>query len=136
MPEDFYCRLYVKSDEDEDTLRKKIARYFGGQVVMRSISDEHVHMKLSRNNFYAPDLVNEHGGFVYYPYTAEVHPRHEIVEDIKPVDPEIYLDLVCHIISELRKSGDLVVASCGYEDLVAERTGWNWSEATPNHPHM
>jgi hypothetical protein len=134
MTTELYCRLYVNSVDDEDALRRRIAEYFGGTVAMRNIYDEFLHIRLSKNDTYSSNSLNDHGGFVHFPYTAEVHPRHEIVEDIEPVDTEIYLDLVCHIIKELRKSDAQVVASCDYEDLIAEKTGWNWSEKTPHHP--
>ena len=134
MITELYCRLYVNSVSDEATLLQKIAKYIGGNVAMRSVSDAIMHIRLSKNDTYLPNSISNRDEFVQYPYTAEVHPSHEIFEHIEPVEPGTYIDLVCEIITKLRQSGDLVVASCDYEDLIVEKTGWNWSEKTPRHP--
>ena len=131
---DLYCRLYVKSDDDEKKLRERISRIFGGRISGRSISDEFIDFRVTKNDAFLPDSMDQHGGFVYFPYTAEVHPKKEFFEDTELNGSEIYIDLLVHVIIELRKSGAQVVASCEYEDLIAKRTGWNWSEETPGHP--
>jgi hypothetical protein len=76
--------------------------------------------------------MNDKGGYVFYPFTAEITPSVEL--EIIPFEPEKYFDLVCQIIRELRRHGDFVVASSEYENLIVKKTGWNWSEETPVHP--
>lgn len=129
-----YCRLYIKCDNEEDELRDMIASYFGGKRHCRSIEDEFLNFYLYRNKNILDSKNDESDNFIYYPYTAEVHARHDLVDGIEPVDIDIYIDILCHIIIELRKNDVKVVASCSYEDIIAKKTGWNWSKATPIHP--
>jgi len=84
-----------------------------------------------------PDKIHEHAGFIYYPYVAIVDPYADIkVQGSEPFDTEVYLDILCHVITKLRENGAIVVASCEYENLIVEKTGWNWSEDTPNAPNL
>jgi len=38
------------------------------------------------------------------------------------------------LVKRLREEGRFVTASCDFEDAIAEATGWNWSEDTPEPP--
>lgn len=121
--QELYCRLYINSTDDEDTLKNKIADLFGGKISSRKIRDNCLDIYFSKNNSFDEKLYAEStDGFVYSRYTAEVSPLHEIIEHLEPVDTDIYLDILCHIIKSLRNMNCTVVAACEYEELIAERT--------------
>ncbi len=134
--EDLYCSLYVKSPEDQDVVRAVIANAFGGKIARRSVLDEYLEVYFTNNEDFLPDQMNKKGGFVYYPYRAEIQPSYGMKDGVTSEFQEIFLDLLSQVIIELRKSGAQVVASCGYEDVITEKTGWNWSVSTPDHPSI
>lgn len=142
--DDLYCRLYIQFDGTLNILRKNITSYFGGSISIGSVFDEYVSINVMKNDGFLPDKIHEHAGFVYYPYTAEVEPTLAIMTPYaamakrkwKTIDTEIYWDVLCYVIRKLRENGAIVVASCEYENLIAEKTGWNWSEDTPNAPNL
>ncbi|WP_210183329.1 hypothetical protein, partial [Methylobrevis pamukkalensis] len=41
---------------------------------------------------------------------------------------------VAALVSNLREGGRFVTASCDFEDLIADETGWNWTEDQPEPP--
>lgn len=132
--DDLNCSLYLNSPLSSDVLREHIAAAFGGKIAGRTVLDEYLQIYLTKNEDFEPSRVGEHGGFVFYPYRAEVSPSYGMKDNVSLSEKEIYLDLLVHTIVKLRELGAQVVASCDYEGLIAEKTGWNWSEKTPHHP--
>ena len=56
---------------------------------------------------------------------------------VKELDEELkstYVEILCNVIIKLREKGCQVVASCDFEHIIVEKTGWNWTETTPEHP--
>ena len=131
---DLSCLLYIETFEEPATLQQRITSLFGGTISLGSISDEFIYIDLSLNDSRDRKRFLRERRFVFSKYCAEIDPVDEICLTAEKVDPEIYLDILMHIIMELRKSGTQVASSCEYEDLVAEKTGWNWSTTTPVHP--
>ena len=134
MSSDLYCRLYIDSVCEEEALRREIADIVDGATRLRAVENSIISINCKKNEAASDSASKEFGGFVHYPFLAELQPIHEVVDGHETVEAEVFLSLLVHLIKELRNSGALVVAACGYEDLIAERTGWNWSEATPHHP--
>ncbi|MEW8693150.1 MAG: hypothetical protein AB2535_19120 [Candidatus Thiodiazotropha endolucinida] len=131
---EFNCRLFVHSKKDIQQLRESIVGISSGIIIGSSIETDYMHIKLSKWNGFDPDRINEHRGFLHYKYSAEIDSISDFYENKGPVNPEVFCEQLCNIIKELREQGDLVVASSDYEDVVVEKTGWNWSESTPVHP--
>lgn len=136
MPEarEFYCGLYVNSAESREALRSQIAEAVGGKMYLCRVYNEHIDLELVKNEVHDPQRMGEHAGFLYYPHRAEILPKADDHEEIDAEDQAIYKDMLVRVIIALRKSGAQVVAACDFEDLIVERTGWNWSETTPHHP--
>jgi len=47
-----------------------------------------------------------------------------------------FKEKVAQFIIFLRKHWPYVVASCDFEDIIIEKTGWNWTEEKPLPPPM
>ena len=131
---EFYCRLYVHSEKDIVELRESVVEILNGVRELSSIETNVMHLKLVKWEGFNAEKIKDEEGFLYYRYTAEVNPIHEIYVDRREVDQVEYCDSVCGLIKRLRERGALVVAACDFDDLVVEKTGWNWSESTPVHP--
>ena len=142
---DLYCRLYIQSNHSEDELNDIIANIIGGKKQMFSIVNDVMIIDVRKNDYFETNRSDEEEGFVNSRNTAEIFPvRDERVFEetlLDPVDEEgvedkdTFLEGVFHLIMELRKHA-IVVAACEYEDLIVERTGWNWSKSTPIPPSV
>lgn len=120
---DLYCRLYINSTNDEEEeLRNTIANLFGGEVYLKRIRDNYLDIHFGKNDSFNEQLFSDSiYGCVYSRFTAEVGPIHD---NFETVNTEIYIDILCHIIKNLRSMGYSVVAACDYEDVIAGRTGY------------
>lgn len=130
MIQDLFCRLYV-NQVDEKALLRELSQVLKGTVQGRSVFNEVIDFSWSKNTHVFDTSQAE---FMCYPSTFEVTPRSEITGQDAPNDPQAFVNYLLQAIVEIRKSGAEVVASCEYEDLIAEKTGWNWSASTPVHP--
>jgi len=129
-----FCRLYILSEDALDVVQSRAASIFGVEHDHFEMRSTYLSASIMKNEDFSEDKLAEHGGFVFYPYTAEVDPVDQIVPDTQKVDAHEFLDDLSRLIVELRSAGYSVVASCSYEEEIAEKTGWNWSVSTPNHP--
>lgn len=120
---DYSCHLYIDGDFDKDSLATEIASLIGGEISISSVRDEFIHFHFARNDIFDKQKsLTREDGFLFSRYVADINPLHEVVDNIEPVDCEIYLDLLIHIIKNLRDKGYRVVAACEYEELIESRT--------------
>jgi hypothetical protein len=133
---ELYCRIYILSCDKIEELLRRISFIINGNISSSTISNNLIHLILLKNVYYNQHKIQDHAGFIHYPFTAEINPNFEISEVGSVEVPNDYLRTLFVLITRLRSHGDLVVASCGFEELIETETGWNWSEDTPKHPKL
>lgn len=131
---EFNCRLFIHSEKDIQELRKSLSDALCGAVVGSSIETDCMHVKLSKWDGFDNKKIRDYKGFLCYRYSAEVDAIHEIYGDKPQASPEEFCEQLCGLIKYLRENGELVVVASDFDELVVEKTGWNWSESTPEHP--
>jgi len=129
MPLDLYCRLYVQCDLTKSELRDVFAASVGGQIAGFSVESSFLRARIRDNKDYDIERFNSERRFVFSRYTVEVEPLEETT-----INANVYIDHVCSLVSDLRKAGALVSVSCEYEDVILQKTGWNWREDCRDHP--
>lgn len=128
MSFDPYCRLYLHTISDRSELLAKCGQLINGSMSGCSIESPLFLFDLRENDDFDEGRFNIEKRFVFARYTAEVEGTES------DVDKDIFIRGVCELISGLRASGVQVVASCEFEDQIAEQTGWNWTESSREHP--
>lgn len=126
MPDPFYCKLYIDTDEDIDDLDAELNRL--RVSVFEGVA---VEAPLYRNeNFDA--VAREKSPYEFIEssrFYAEVGTIEEVPEQLAS-----FQSGVAALVSNLREGGRFVTASCDFEDLIADETGWNWTEDQPEPP--
>ena len=102
--EDLSCGLYVRTSENQDLIRAKIAKAFGGKIAGRTVLDQYLKIYFTKNEDFSPEQMDEDGGFVYYPYRAEVQPSYSLRDEVTSDTQEIFIDLLSRVINELRRT--------------------------------
>lgn len=122
----YYCKLYIDTHEEMEDLEAAVVEaceiFFQGITIEAPIY----------NNEYFDSTIETCTPYRFIecsPYYAEVG----MVENI----PEQLVDFqsgVVELIRRLREDGRVVTASCDFEKLIADKTGWNWTEDHPEPP--
>ena len=127
---DLYCRLYIQSDVTKAELSDVFVRCANGAIESATIEPApFLRANIRDNKDYDIERFNAEKRFVFARYTVELEPLEETT-----TDSATYIDHVCTLVSCLRESGALVSASCEYEDVIWQKTGWNWREDCRDHP--
>jgi len=129
MSFELYCRLYIQSELSKEELKDLFATFLNGTMSGFSVANSSLLADVRENCHYNSQRLHDEQRFVFSRYTAEVEPL-----ESECVDSDVYIECVCDLISKLRRSGVLVTASCEFEEIVSEKTGWNWTETSREHP--
>jgi hypothetical protein len=126
MPDPYYCKLYIDTDEDIAVLEAAVKR--ASDAIFSGIDVE------------APVFRNEDfdaGARSRAPYDFIESSRYYIelgtIEEVPEQIPD-FQSGVARLVRSLREEGRFVTASCSFEDVIADGTGWNWTEETPEPP--
>ena len=126
-----YCRLYIQSELSKEKLRELFLSIVEGELEGFTIVTPSFYADVRNNIGNDFKKFQEEKDFIFSSHTAEIEPL-----DSQDVDIESYIQCVCSLITELRKAGMLVTAACEFEDVVAARTGWNWTDSSREHPQL
>jgi|GEM_PF-4332749 len=153
MSFDPYCRLFLHADVSHSELMSHCRSLLGGFASGRRLTTPLLDVYLKESENFDEERFKVEKRFVFARYTAEVDARctpeqlstryttgsdTRYTADPDPVEPDVdenaFVDCVCQLISGLRRLGVLVVASCDFEEKVIEKTGWNWTFSSREHP--
>ncbi|WP_454674020.1 hypothetical protein [Achromobacter pestifer] len=118
-----YCKLYVDSKNDASAMESML-----NVGVMMFFDPFAIECVFFINEVYIPDASVDSKTF---PIDRS---RYYVELDTEPdagVSEDEFKLRVSKLIIWLRERSDFVIASCDFEDYVAEVTGWNW---TPEQP--
>lgn len=127
---DLTCRLYVDGSANLEELATLLLQIVDGKRVGRTISTSSFEIDLEKSEDFDPIRSNEVDGFLFWSMGAYLEPLSNSISE------KSYIVAVSTLIKEMRERGLRVVASCDFEDDIAQLTGWNWSEKTPFHPTL
>ena len=128
MALDLYCRLYIQSDLSMEDLERLFATCAQGKPNNFSVSSSLLFVTIRNNDSYDIERFRTEERFVFARFTAEVEPL------VETTDSDAYIDQLCNVICSLRNKGLLVTASCEFEDVISQKTGWNWSADQRQQP--
>lgn len=117
-----YCKLYIDTEIDQAELESEFARGFG----------ECVHLVGVEYTVCPNDSYQGHGPLSLIDPVARSRFYVEIDSNPEVAESTDEFNLaVARLVTWLRQRFAYVVASCSFEDYVADVTGWNW---TPERP--
>lgn len=126
--------MYVDSEKSYEDLKKQVSIVINGKTLKGYVVSEFMEIDFTINDDFDSSKVNLDDGFLYYAYKLYISGGYVLKDDFSNYNKERYVDDLIGIILNVREDGDRVVVSCLYEDLIAERTGWNWTASNPIHP--
>lgn len=132
--EDCYCRLYIETELNVYNVRRLIADFMGLSVDGEYIISNDYLIRYNQSEDSKPELINTIDGFLYYKQTAWLELLNDDPKRINKKLIDEFIIAVCNLINYLRNEGIKVVSAGGFDDVIADRTGWNWTEKTPIHP--
>lgn len=115
---DLYCRLYVDFPS-LDELRGEIAMSIDGQTERNDVWNDIIYLNVRRSDDYDRGRADAED-FLYFPFSAEVDATHEVINGSSVVSSNSFLEELARLIRHLREQGAKVVASCDFEDALAE----------------
>ena len=126
MSDPYYCKLYVDSDEEIKSLESALGE--ASAEIFAEISVEYPVFENEDFDFRSREKV---------PYDFIECSRYYVelgtVERIPDQLPD-FQSGVAALVKNLREGGRFVTASCDFEDVVADATGWNWTKRKPEPP--
>lgn len=126
MSDLYYCKLYVDTDEDlecfESSLNELSAQFFIDIEIEHPVYNNEDFDPIARTII--PYEFIECSRY-YVDLAALQHTTDQIAS---------FQSGVALLVRGLREGGRFVTVSCDFEDEIADATGWNWSESTPEPP--
>ncbi len=128
MPDPFYCKLYIDTGDGIEDLHVELNRLCASVSSFEGVAVEAL---LYRNENF--DVAAK--GKTPYDFTESSRYYAEVgtIEDVPEQLPSFQIG-VAALVSSLRQGGRFVTASCEFEDLIADETGWNWTKDHPEPP--
>jgi hypothetical protein len=126
MSPQLFCELYIDTDESAEELENAMNQ--AGREAFRDLSVEVV---TYRNEDFEPPTrqCSPHSAIECSRYYAEVAARSA------PIDrADEFQSGTAALVRALREGGRFVSASCDFEGVIADLTGWNWSRDNPEPP--
>ncbi len=117
---DFYCKVYIETEEDRAWLVQKVAAMIAGAAGGRSVNSSRLNVDVSKNEDFDSVRVAEDGGFVYSRYYLDVVPANG-------VERREYIGSVGKLLVALWAVGTSATAACDFEDELPKR-----SQASPS----
>lgn len=126
MPDQFYCKLYIDTSENIDELDAELTRLcnsaFQGFAVEAPVY-RNGNFDVSARELSPYEFIESSQ------YYAEVG-----TIETAPAQLARFQSGVVVLVSNLREGGRFVTASCDFEELIIEETGWNWTKDQPEPP--
>ena len=126
MPDPYYCKIYVDTEDDIGKLEAALADAAGD-----AFADIRVEYPVYDNENFDP------ASQAKVPYEFIECSRYYIELGTLEQVPGQLADFqsgVATLVRSLRDEGRFVTASCDFEDVIADATGWNWTESNPEPP--
>jgi len=126
MPDPYYCKIYVDTDDDIEKLQTAL-----DDAVAEAIVGIRVEYPAYENENFDPGSGNN------VPYDFIERSRYYVdLGTIEQVPDQLpaFQSGVATVVKHLRAEGRFVTASCDFEDVIADATGWNWTEDKPEPP--
>ncbi|KCZ52926.1 hypothetical protein HY29_17860 [Hyphomonas beringensis] len=125
MSDPYYCKLYIDTDEDEGDLELALA-----DAAASAFADVRVEYPVYPNDDFDPS------SRARMPYDFIQCSRYYVELGTLERAAELpdFQSGVAVFVRSLRDNGRIVTAACDFEELIADATGWNWSESTPEPP--
>ncbi len=126
MTDLFYCKLYIDTDDDRDSLEQLLA----SQAAI-AFGDLNVDVDVRRNeDFVAPARSATPYDFILASrFYVDVGLADENIDDVAGFQFGI-----TQLISQMRDGQRIVTASCDFEAAIIAATGWNWTRDNPEPP--
>ena len=126
MSDPLFCELYIDTDEPLDEIEKAV-----DEACRATFHDLKVEAIVYPNdNFDASARQQSPYHFIEASqYYVEVG-----IDGDPPEQVDDFQSGVASLVKELRAGGRFVTASCDFEEVVADLTGWNWTKAQPEPP--
>lgn len=121
-----YCRLYIDTAESREAVQTLLNR-----SAFSHFGELRVEAQVFKNDFYEPGRTKH---LTYDAIAASIWTAEVDTEANEAVSFEVFQIGMVEMIRGLRARGMRVTASCDFEDIVAQETGWNWSVDTPEPP--
>jgi hypothetical protein len=113
MDIDGYCKVFIDSDKSKENLIESIFLVTESTKKNRSITTKLMEIDVFNNSIFRKSSENQ-SSFVEWPYYLEIEPVDAAVSW------EDYISSLRSLVVELRHLGFNVVASCDFEDQLAE----------------
>ena len=126
MPDPHYCKLYIDTDEDIEKLKIVL-----NNVLADIFVDIAVEARAYRNENFNPSsrLKAPYDFIECSRYYIEMGTEEEVSDQVSR-----FQSGVAAAVKNLRDEGRFVTASCDFEDVIADATGWNWTRSNPEPP--
>ena len=126
MPDPYYCKLYIDTDEDIEKLKIVL-----NNVLADIFVDIAVEAPVYRNENFNPSsrLKAPYNFIECSRYYIEMGTEEEVSDQVSR-----FQSGVAAAVKSLRDEGRFVTASCDFEDVIADATGWNWTRSNPEPP--
>lgn len=126
MSNQYFCELYVDTDEDMGNLEAAL-----DDAAANAFADARVEYPVFPNDNFDPASQDK------VPYDFIECSRYYVELSTVEQVPDQLADFqsgVATLVRSLREKGRFVTASCEFEDAIADATGWNWTESNPEPP--
>ena len=126
MADPLFCEVYIDTDEHLDQIERSV-----DEARQAAFHDMKVEAVVYENDNFDPSA-RQRSPYHFIEasrYYAEIG-----IEDEPPEQVSDFQSGVAALVKELRAGGRFVTASCDFEDVVADLTGWNWTKAQPEPP--
>lgn len=126
MSPQLFCELYIDTEESPEEIETAVTR--ASREAFRDLSVEVV---TYRNEDFEPSARQRS------PYSAIECSRYyaEVAALSAPIDRvDEFQSGTAALVRALREGGRFVTASCDFEEVIAELTGWNWTRDQPEPP--
>ncbi|WEK02283.1 MAG: hypothetical protein P0Y59_11560 [Candidatus Sphingomonas phytovorans] len=126
MPDPYYCKLYVDTDEDIERVETAL-----DDAAADAFADIRVDYPVYDNENFDPSSREKRPyDFIECSrYYVELGTEEQVADQLSG-----FQSGVAALIKRLREEGRFVTASCDFEDAIADATGWNWTESKPEPP--
>ena len=126
MSSQLFCELYVDTDESIEELENAV-----NQAVREAFGGLTVDMVTYRNEDFEPSARQRS------PYSAIECSRYYMEVAARSASTDRageFQSGTAAFVRALRDGGRFVSASCDFEEVIADLTGWNWSRNNPEPP--
>jgi hypothetical protein len=120
--ENLYCKIFIDSDKEKDTVTDEICTITSGKKEMFGISTNSMDIDVRRNeDFNETKRAKDQDGFLYSRFYIDVEPKGNIKQDE-------YISDVSKLLEELWSMEYNAVAACDFEEKLPRKGGYNYGK--------